>query len=81
MTSEDFRKLVLLSEMRRGVDRLRTELGIAGLENFFHIEEVERLVADCMAEPAHPEFSIKVKSIIWHLEFAQAELDQLKEQQ
>jgi hypothetical protein len=78
VSRQELERLQVLSRIRIHVGLLRPQLEAAGAEEWFHLDETERLVTELMAAPAAVDFQVKVDSMQWHLKFLYAEYEQLK---
>lgn len=77
MTGEEFKRLVMLTEMRDHVLALRPQLTEAGLKDFWHLDEAERMMNEMLRDPGAKDFRDKSLSFQWHLGFLKGEFNQL----
>lgn len=78
MDSETFRRIGVLKAMEARLRTLRPQLEEIGHTDFFHLDEVMRLITDMLAEPASSMFADRGFALNWHLKFLWAEYAQLK---
>lgn len=78
MTGEEFRRIATLKSMEVRIRQLRPQLEAIGQKDFWHLEEVERLLIDMLAEPGSSFFNDRAFSLSMHLKFLWAEYAQLK---
>jgi hypothetical protein len=77
VTGEEFRRLATLSEIRPHVLALRPQLAEAGLKDFWHLDEAERLLNEMFANPGATNFKKLSLSFQWHLGFLKGEFNQI----
>jgi hypothetical protein len=78
MSGEELSRLLKLGEMRSRLQVVRIQLRAAGMKDWFHLDECDRLIAEMMAVPAAEDFREKSLSLQWHLAFLAGEYEALK---
>lgn len=78
MDSETFRRIGVLKAVEQRLRGLRPQLTAIGMTDFWHLDEVERLVTDMLAEPSSSFFPDRGFALNLHLKFLWAEYAQLK---
>lgn len=78
MSSEELRRLEHLGRIRARLEPLRGQLEKLGQEDFWHLDEAQRVLVEMLANPGHTNFHHLAFSLEWHLKFLWAEYAQLK---
>lgn len=78
MSSEEFRRITMMKEMQKRMRATREEYVKIGATDLWHLEHIERLLVDMLAEPGAKNFHEMAYSLTLHLRFFWAEYAQLK---